>query len=66
MVATLAAGIEEIGMDKITGKAVEIYNLSGQCVLSGNVNLQALPTGIYLLSYNDGIKRITKKLFINR
>lgn len=64
--SNLTAGIEEIKANNLSGKAVEIYNLSGQRVLAGNVDLQSLSNGIYLMSSNDGGKRTTKKLFINR
>lgn len=64
--SNLTAGIEEIAIDEMTGNVIEVYNLSGQYVVFGNANLHTLPSGIYLLSYNDGIKRTTKKLFINR
>lgn len=62
----LTSGIMEIGIEEISGKTVEIYNISGQYIASGRVDRQTLPNGIYLLSYYDGKKRMNKKLFINR
>lgn len=64
--SNLAAGVEEISIDNLSGRPLEVYNLSGQCVMSGGVDLRQLPAGIFLVSYDDGKKRTTKKMVINR
>lgn len=62
----LTAGVEDTGMNDISGKTVDIYNLYGQCVHSGIIDQQSLSNGIYFLTYNNGTKKTTRKLFINR
>ena len=52
-----------------TSIAVAIYNVLGKEVLSikntNNINVQALPSGVYMIRLSDGVRQTNRKFIKN-